>query len=312
MPRHHIATVITLLSILVGNPSALAQTKITIVLNGRPLQFDGGHVIEQGRILVSVRGLLQEAGLSVHWEADKRLIKIFQPNGTTILTIGSTRARVNGRVITLDDQPQMRLGRVLLPVRSLSRLLGGQVVWNPTMKTATVTIPIHASVQQPPPTSVQPPRSVPKGGIESGIVAEIRLDVSNPEIVIRTPTTTRAFRVSAQTSFHRVELISGRIDSIGPRLIFPGDLVRLSVEVGALETGLARRVEVLVREERGIIQQFVPPSLTLEGGRSFPFSPAVRVLVSGQFVSAEAVRQGSFVILRINPVTGEVTEILVL
>ena len=174
-----------------------------------------------------------------------------------------------------------------------------------------IAAPLLDGNQQASQTLAQSPERFPKGAHESGIVVEIRLDGANPLVVTRARSATQVYRISPRTSYWRVDLNSHKGETIDPRSIFPGDLVDISVEF-SVDGKIADGVTVYVREERGIVRELWPTAIALEDGRSFQLLPTVRVLISGRLGEREAVQPGSSVIVRINPVTREVTEILVL
>ena len=46
---------------------AAAAASVSVTLNGTPLSFDPAPYIENGRVLVPMRGVLESLGYSVHW-----------------------------------------------------------------------------------------------------------------------------------------------------------------------------------------------------------------------------------------------------
>ncbi|MCX6064044.1 MAG: copper amine oxidase N-terminal domain-containing protein, partial [Caldiserica bacterium] len=72
------------------------------------------------------------------------------PKTTISMTIGSPAMTVNGTTLALDINPLVvpviRLGRTLVPVRSIVQALGGQVVWDAKTQHVTLTLAAHKVV----------------------------------------------------------------------------------------------------------------------------------------------------------------------
>jgi hypothetical protein len=72
------------------------------------------------------------------------------PKTTVLLTIGSPALTVNGTTLALDINPLVvpviRLGRTLVPIRSIVQALGGQVVWDAKTQGVTLTLGAHKVV----------------------------------------------------------------------------------------------------------------------------------------------------------------------
>ena len=81
------------------------------------------------------------------------VIVVYEPQGsrTTIsMTVGSPAVTVNGTTMALDTNPLVvpviRLGRTLVPIRSIVQALGGQVVWDAKTQHVTLTLGAHKVV----------------------------------------------------------------------------------------------------------------------------------------------------------------------
>jgi hypothetical protein len=81
------------------------------------------------------------------------VIVMYEPQGprtTVLMTIGSPAMTVNGTTLALDINPLVvpviRLGRTLVPVRSIVQALGGQVVWDAKTQHVTLTLGTHKVV----------------------------------------------------------------------------------------------------------------------------------------------------------------------
>jgi hypothetical protein len=72
------------------------------------------------------------------------------PKTIVLMTIGSPAMTVNGTTLALDTNPLVvpviRLGRTLVPIRSIVQALGGQAVWDAKTQRATLTLGTHKIV----------------------------------------------------------------------------------------------------------------------------------------------------------------------
>lgn len=117
----------------------LAQlVKANLVINGVTYKGDVGAVISEGRTLVPVRGIFEEIGATVHYEARDRSITIRKGGNTVVLTVNKRQAYVNGELVELDVPAQLIHSRTLVPVRFISEAIGATVHWEQATKTVGI------------------------------------------------------------------------------------------------------------------------------------------------------------------------------
>ncbi len=144
---------VVVLALSAGALPVMAQA-INVTLNGQPVQFTGTRpMVVSGRVLVPLRGVLEQMGAFVGWDPASRTVYA-QKSGTSVeLPIGSRTATVNGQQVTLDVPAQIVGGSTMVPLRFLSEALGADVSWN--APTRTVVIATGPS-QGPPPGGAGP------------------------------------------------------------------------------------------------------------------------------------------------------------
>src|SRR5579862_1286357 len=105
-------------------PQCKAQD-INVNINGNPVSFAGmGPVMVNGRVLVPIRGVLENLGADVGWSEETQTV-LASHNGMDIkLRIGDHRAMVNGRPVFLDSPAREIAGHTMVPLRFLSEALG--------------------------------------------------------------------------------------------------------------------------------------------------------------------------------------------
>ncbi|HLJ68944.1 MAG TPA: stalk domain-containing protein [Chloroflexota bacterium] len=133
------------LALLMGGGWASAQDDVTVKrdisvrVDGRMVPFaDIGPQQIEGRTLVPVRGVLERLGADVGYDSATQVVTATTPTIDIRLRIGSRRATVNGRPVTLDVPAQTIEDRTFVPLRFLGESLGARVTWNEATRTVTI------------------------------------------------------------------------------------------------------------------------------------------------------------------------------
>jgi hypothetical protein len=122
----------------------LTVGKTGMVVNGMEKDTDSAPVIHNGRTLLPVRSLIEALGGSVSWNGMTRVTTVVLGGRTVQLTVGSSKAIVDGRQVTVDSTntavvPEIINGRTYLPLRFLAENLGISVAWDASSQTVTVS-----------------------------------------------------------------------------------------------------------------------------------------------------------------------------
>jgi len=122
--------------------------RVNITLNGEPLATDMPGIIQalngDGRTMVPVRAIAEPLGATVLWVAETRQVLLFRGEDTIVLTLGSSRAVVNGTAEELPGGVPARLvrcggaERTMVPLRFVSEQLHAAVTWDNATYTAQV------------------------------------------------------------------------------------------------------------------------------------------------------------------------------
>lgn len=116
-----------------------AANSISVIVNGRSIQFDVQPVIENGRTLVPVRAIFEALGAEVAWDGNTRTVIAVKGTRKVNIRIDSTDATVNGFQKTLDVPAKIIQNRTLVPLRFISEGLGSIVSWDGTTRTAKIS-----------------------------------------------------------------------------------------------------------------------------------------------------------------------------
>ncbi|HVF11230.1 MAG TPA: stalk domain-containing protein [Abditibacteriaceae bacterium] len=144
--RAALALIIAAGCVVSGNSTAYAaDDAIIFKLNGHTLESDPPPVLRQGVILVPLRGVLEQLGAKVTYDAADRRIDIKQDKGDVSLRIGQTTAVANVQSVKLSAAPQLIANRAFVPLRSLAEIFGYQVSWI----AASRTVAISSGTSQP-------------------------------------------------------------------------------------------------------------------------------------------------------------------
>ncbi|MGQ9756185.1 MAG: stalk domain-containing protein [Desulfotomaculales bacterium] len=122
-----------------GIPQAPQQpSRITVLLNGRPLSFDQPPVIINGRTMVPLRAIFQALGAEVNWDGATQTVTATRGDTVIILVIGSPVAFKDGQAVILDQPALLMAGRTMVPLRFIAEALGAEVNWDGTTQTVTI------------------------------------------------------------------------------------------------------------------------------------------------------------------------------
>ena len=121
---------VLLATLLITSFTANAQQNISVILDGRVLQFDVQPAIIDNRTMVPMRVIFEELGAEIHWDDATRTITATSGNLTVRTTVGDRIIEVNGQRITMDVAPLIMNNRTLVPVRFVSEAFGADVDWD--------------------------------------------------------------------------------------------------------------------------------------------------------------------------------------
>lgn len=126
-----------LLTTLLWGAAAWGQVNVTV--DQAPISFVGQGPVEQdGRVLVPLRGVFEKLGANVLYDAQNQTVRAVRDQTDITLTVGSRKALVSGREITLDAPTTLTNGSVLVPLRFVSENLGAEVDWSAATRTVAI------------------------------------------------------------------------------------------------------------------------------------------------------------------------------
>ncbi len=135
---------------------ALAQSDVSVTLNGSPLNLSPAPQERAGRVFVPLRGVFEQLGASVVYQ-DGTINAQGRGNRSVSLHIGSTQAMVNGQPQTMDVAPFIIGASTYVPLRFVSQALGASVNYDASNRIVALA---NGGPQQGPPQGAPPPQAM--------------------------------------------------------------------------------------------------------------------------------------------------------
>lgn len=110
----------------------------TLLLSCISLAADTRGLIIEGRTLVPVRGVFEELGFNVIWDADTQTAFLADNNYTVKIQKGATTFTTNSEIITPEVPQQVISDSFYLPLRAIADSIGAETEWDNNNKVATI------------------------------------------------------------------------------------------------------------------------------------------------------------------------------
>ena len=115
-----------------------AANSVHVTLNGKPLSFDTAPYIENDRVLVPMRGVLESLGYSVHWKEHTKTVLAMKGSMEISLPLNSKTVTVNDKEVLIDVPAKLHNGRTFVPLRFLAEYSGADVQWDELSSTVLI------------------------------------------------------------------------------------------------------------------------------------------------------------------------------
>jgi len=126
------------LSLISSLKIANGQEEIKVICNNKVLSFDVKPYILKDRVYVPFRNIFESLDAQVIWDEETGTIKATTEQSDLVIDLNKNTAQINGANISLEDQPIIENGRVLVPLRFVSEALYARVSWNAPVKTVHI------------------------------------------------------------------------------------------------------------------------------------------------------------------------------
>ncbi len=116
------------------------KSAIKINVNGSQIETPlTNAVMRDGRVLVPLRGILQEFDAEIDWMPQQKVVIARRMGVTLTLGIGQMYGIVDNRMLPLDVPAMIVNGRTLVPLRYVAEALNAYVMWDEANRTVVIT-----------------------------------------------------------------------------------------------------------------------------------------------------------------------------
>ncbi|MBQ2897902.1 MAG: copper amine oxidase N-terminal domain-containing protein [Clostridia bacterium] len=112
---------------------------VTVVLDGKTLEFDQKPLVEDGRTLVPVRKIFESLGATVDYDEATETVISRKGNLIIVMQIDNDVMFVNGIPVKLEVPAREVNWRTLVPLHAISDAMDVDVSWDEVSQTATLT-----------------------------------------------------------------------------------------------------------------------------------------------------------------------------
>lgn len=107
--------------------------ELTYSINGTEYKMDANPILQENRVFLPIRFVVDPVGAFLSWEGHERKVTIKLGKLDMELWIDNPVAKLNGTEIPIDTNPKVvpfiLNGRTMLPIRFIAENLGAQVDW---------------------------------------------------------------------------------------------------------------------------------------------------------------------------------------
>lgn len=117
------------------------KSRVLVQVNGLYLHINAGTFaepfVEKGRTMIPLKALADVFGFKVGWDQNEQKVTLTKEDIVIAMFIGKQEFLINGKKQTSPAEPLIKKNVTFLPVRELANILGIEVKWDPTTRTAT-------------------------------------------------------------------------------------------------------------------------------------------------------------------------------
>jgi hypothetical protein len=271
---------------------------IALIVNGSVVQTDTPPRVEDGRLLVPLRVVLDALSLNVTRTGD--VISVRLPSGSVELTVGGSRATVDGKSYALDSPVVTIDGSTYAPLQVLKLALGATATYD--QRGAKVSI-VSALVGRA--AGAEEQRS--DGGTTlNGTIAAIDQNAVPPTltVVLGAQARTIALNSDARFSVEDVTVHSQVNATLADLRVGDRVAVRLAKD------GRVIAVADYYSSDSGTLTALSSIAVVLQNGKVVQPGRGSEITLNGAQAGLGDLRVGDFVTVRRNPETGEIRQII--
>ncbi len=282
--RRMLCLVLTFVATVVLMPTIASAQEIRVYVDGRPMNFDVPPTAIQGRVLVPLRGVFEQLGATVDFDARTQHIVAVRGSQSVELTLGSRQARVNDAPKLLDVAAFTINGRTMVPLRFVSESLGATVQWVEASRTILIGSPGAAAPAAP------QPQPQPQSQTLSGSLVAVSTG-DNPRLVVRTSDQDRTVSVTPATAIFRYNAETNAGGSAPLGALRKGDQVAIDVNAQNQATKITATYRVPPAGKIANVNAG-NRTVTLADGRSYVVLRDAGITLDGAVADFSAIQSG--------------------
>lgn len=272
---------------------------IAIVVNGEELARDPAPRSIGGRLLVPVVRIYSALGINVEREGDTLVASA--PSKRITVHIGSRRATIDARQVTLDSAAQEIDGATYVPLRFVADSLGAQVSYDPR----GARVEVSSSIVGRTPGLEQ---HTPGGSTQIvGTISAIDLDSAPESITITRSGSARTIAITSDAKFVVQDVVTRTATPATLRDVHVGDAVSVILR----KDGRVDQIVARYASRAGTIAAVSPSAFVLQNGYVVQPDKSTEITMNGDPAQIADLKVGDGVTVRLNPDTGEKRQIVV-
>lgn len=114
---------------------SLKKEDISVVHQGRKINFDVAPYIQNERTMVPLRGIAYLLKATTHWNGETQTVVIEKDGMEIQLPIGKPYAIVNGNTVPIEAPAEIKENRTMVPLRFLAETLSIEIKWDENSRT---------------------------------------------------------------------------------------------------------------------------------------------------------------------------------
>ena len=129
--------VLMALMMLLG-ATAVFAADITVTVNGEVVDLDRDPYIENGKVMIPLRLVIEKLGASVAWDGETKTIFTMLNDAVTTLQIGNINVFTTNDVVTADVAPVLVIDRTFVTEYVLESAFGIDVTFDEAASMVTI------------------------------------------------------------------------------------------------------------------------------------------------------------------------------
>lgn len=271
---------------------------IAIIVNGEELPRDPAPRVVSGRLMVPVVRIYSALGIGIAREGTE--IVASAPSKRIGITVGSNRASIDTRTVTMDAPAQTIDGATYVPLRFVADSLGAQVSYDP--KAAQVQV-ISTVVGRTPGLE----QHSPSGSMQVvGQVSAVDLNSAPESITVSRAASTRTIAITSDAKIVVQDVVTRTEVAASLADVHVGDAVSIILR----PDGRVDRIVDRYASKAGTIAAVSPSAFVLQSGYIVQPDKSTVITLNAQPAQISDLKVGDSVTVRLNPDTMEKRQIL--